>query len=106
MRVPVGLVEAPIGAVKRPRPLRDRGLVSVSVFVEPGLRLKGQTTLLSYPPIKLAAPPHRPAAVLPGREFPGQHLGLDPLQLQLQLQFLPLFLSQSLPQYPFQPQIQ
>lgn len=106
MRVPVGLVEAPTGAVKRPRPLRGQGLVSVSVFVEPGLRLKGQTTLLSYPPIKLAAPPHRPAAVLPGREFPGQHLGLDPLQLQLQLQFLPLFLSQSLPQYPFQPQIQ
>lgn len=85
MRFPVGLVEAVTGAVRRPRPLKGQGLASVSVFVEPGLRLKGQTTLLSHPPIIPAALPHPHAAALPGREFPGQHLGLDPLQLQLLL---------------------
>lgn len=106
MRFPVGLVEAATGAVRRPKPLKGQGLASVSVFVEPGLRLKGQTTLLSHPPIIPAAPPHPPAAALPGTEFPGQHLGLDPLQLQLLLQFLPQSLFQSLPPSPFQPQIQ
>lgn len=106
MILPVGLVEAAIGAVRRPRPLRGRGLVSVNVFVEPGLRLKGPTTLLSHLPILPAAPPRPPAPVLPGSELPGQHLDLDPLQLQLLLQFLPQSLFQSLSQYLFQPQIQ
>lgn len=106
MRFPVGLVEVATGAVRRPRPLKGQGLASVSVFVEPGLKLKGQTTLLSHPPIIPAAPPHPLAAALPGNEFPGQHLGLDSLQLQLLQQFLPQSLSQSLPQSPFQPQTQ
>lgn len=81
MRFPVGLVEAVTGAVRRPRPLKGQGLASVSVFVEPGLKPKGQTTLLSYPPIIPSVPPHTLAAALPGSELPGQHLSLDPLQL-------------------------
>lgn len=85
MRFPVGLVEAATGAVRRPRPLKGQGLASVSVFVEPGLRLKGQTTLLLHPPIIPAAPPRLPAVALPGSEFPDQRLGLDPLQFQLLL---------------------
>lgn len=102
MRFPVGLVEAATVAVRRSKPLRGWGLVSVSVFVEPGPRLKGQITLLSLPPIIPAALLLPPAAVLLGNGFPGQHLGLGLLKLQLLLQFLPLSLSQ----YPFQPQIQ
>ena len=101
MRFPVGLVEAATGAVRRLRLLRGQGLESVSVFVEPGLRFKGQITLLLYPPIIPAVPPQPPAAALPGSVFLSQHLGLDLLQVQLLLQFL----SQSLPQFPFQLQI-
>lgn len=85
MRFPVGLLEAATGAVRRPRPLKGQGLVSVSVFVEPGLRFKGQTTLLSHPTLIPIAPPLPPAVALPGSEFPGQRLGLDPLQLHLLL---------------------
>lgn len=103
MRFPAGLVEAVTDVVRRPRPPKDQGLASVNVFVEPGLRLRGQTTLLSHLPIMPTAPPCPLAAALLGNEFPDQHLDLDPLQLQLLLQFLPQLLS--LLQFPFLPPI-
>lgn len=64
MRCLVGLVEAATGAVRKSGLLKGWGLVSVSVFVELGLRLKEQTTLLSHLAILPATPSCLPNAAL------------------------------------------